>query len=117
MWRRLYISSLADAAIVRNIHAILSHHIVAVHSHSVLTVTQQLWQITGEALMRRSDDNAEALKARLASYHKSTNPLVDYYGKRGILTSVDAAQKPLTVFNAITSAFAKAKSKDKVIFV
>ncbi|XP_067934648.1 adenylate kinase-like [Watersipora subatra] len=73
--------------------------------------------ITGEPLMRRSDDNAEALKRRLASYHKSTNPLVNYYSQQGILTTIDAAQNPSSVFNAITTAFSKAKSKDRIIFV
>lgn len=67
--------------------------------------------------MRRGDDNAEALKKRLAAYHKSTNPLVEYYSKRGILTTVDASQKADVVYNNIISAFAKAKSKDRVIFV
>lgn len=68
--------------------------------------------------MKRSDDNAEALKTRLASYHKLTNPLVQYYSKRGILTSVDASQKATKVYEKITSAFDKAiQSKDKVIFV
>lgn len=67
--------------------------------------------------MRRSDDNAEALKTRLAAYHKSTNPLVDYYSRRKILTSVDASQAPSTVYSKITEAFAKAKSKDQVLFI
>ena len=74
-------------------------------------------QITGEPLYRRSDDNAEALKKRLQSYHKSTNPLVDYYKKRGILSTVDASLGPAPVFSAITAAFEKAKSKDQVIFI
>lgn len=34
--------------------------------------------------MRRSDDNAEALKKRLESYHKQTSPLCDYYGGKGV---------------------------------
>jgi len=72
--------------------------------------------VTGEALIRRSDDNAEALKARLASYHKSTKPLVDYYSARGIHTAVDASQKPSIVFGAIQAAFSAASSKDKILF-
>ena len=67
--------------------------------------------------MRRSDDNAEALKKRLEAYHKQTKPLVDYYSKRGIHTAVDAALPPKTVFASITAAFAKATSKDKVMFM
>jgi len=58
--------------------------------------------------MRRSDDNEEALKSRLTSYHNQTKPLVEYYGKRGLHVAVDAAQKPTTVFAQIKVAFEKA---------
>ncbi|WAR16757.1 KAD2-like protein [Mya arenaria] len=63
------------------------------------------YHVTGEPLMRRSDDNEEALKTRLKSYHDQTRPLVNYYSKRGIHTAVDASQKPATVFEAIRLAF------------
>jgi len=72
--------------------------------------------VTGEPLIRRSDDNPEALKKRLESYHKSTKPLVDYYAKRGLHTAVDAAQPSDVVFAAIQAIFAKPESKDKVAF-
>ena len=36
-----------------------------------------------EPLIRRSDDNEEALKKRLAVYHEQTAPLVHYYRNRG----------------------------------
>jgi adenylate kinase len=39
---------------------------------------------------RRSDDNEESLKKRLAEYHQKTRPLVDYYSKRGVLFDIDA---------------------------
>lgn len=35
--------------------------------------------VTGEPLIRRSDDVPEKLVTRLAQYKKSTLPLVDYY--------------------------------------
>ena len=34
-----------------------------------------------EPLVRRPDDNEEALKTRLAAYHAQTKPLADYYAK------------------------------------
>ena len=68
-------------------------------------------QVTGEPLIRRSDDNAEALKKRLESYHKSTKPLVDYYSKRSIHTLVDAALHPAIVFGDIVKAFDTAQKK------
>ncbi|XP_005099746.1 adenylate kinase [Aplysia californica] len=73
--------------------------------------------ITGEPLVRRSDDNAEALKKRLDSYHRQTKPLVDYYSKRDLHVAVDAAQPPKVVFSAIQCIFSAAKSKDQVYFM
>jgi len=37
----------------------------------------------------RADDNAEALKKRLDVYMAQTAPLIEYYGKKDILKSVD----------------------------
>ena len=34
---------------------------------------------TGEDLIQRPDDNAEALKSRLDNYHKETTPIADHY--------------------------------------
>lgn len=73
---------------------------------------------TGEPLVRRSDDNAEALKKRLAAYHVQTKPLVEYYSLRGIHTRIDASQKPEYVTAKIDAIFSKCRvSKDKVIFI
>lgn len=38
--------------------------------------------VTGEPLIKRSDDNAELLKKRLAVYHDQTSPLISYYQKK-----------------------------------
>jgi adenylate kinase len=73
--------------------------------------------LTGEPLIQRSDDNPEALKKRLESYHKQTKPLVDYYAKRDLHVYIDAAQSPDKVFAAICGAFDTVKSKDKVVFI
>ena len=48
--------------------------------------------ITGEPLIQRSDDNVDALKKRLVTYHQQTEPIVDYYKKSGIWAGVDASQ-------------------------
>jgi len=65
--------------------------------------------ITGEPLVKRSDDNPETLKKRLESYHKLTSPLVDYYRARGLHRSVDASQPANTVFAQIKSIFDTAR--------
>jgi len=49
--------------------------------------------ITGEALIQRSDDNAETLKKRLQSYHEQTAPVIEYYRKKGAFATLDASQK------------------------
>ena len=38
---------------------------------------------------KRSDDNAETLKKRLAVYHENTAPLLPYYADKGLLRTVD----------------------------
>uniref|UniRef100_A0A2K6MYU1 Adenylate kinase active site lid domain-containing protein n=1 Tax=Rhinopithecus bieti TaxID=61621 RepID=A0A2K6MYU1_RHIBE len=65
--------------------------------------------ITGEPLIRRSDDNEKALKIRLQAYHTQTTPLIEYYRKRGIHSAIDASQTP-DVFASILAAFSKATS-------
>jgi adenylate kinase len=57
--------------------------------------------ITGEPLVQRSDDNVDALKKRLSTYHQQTEPIVDYYKKTGIWSGVDASQSPKTVWSDI----------------
>src|SRR5215213_3369782 len=43
----------------------------------------------GHDFVRRSDDNAETVKARLDAYHRQTAPLLPYYGANGLLRVVD----------------------------
>jgi len=37
----------------------------------------------------RADDNPETLKTRLDAYRAQTTPLINYYGKKGVLKTVD----------------------------
>lgn len=43
----------------------------------------------GTVFNRRSDDNEEAMRARLEAYYDQTAPLLDHYRARGKLRSVD----------------------------
>lgn len=67
--------------------------------------------VTGEPLIRRSDDNAEALKKRLEAYHQQTRPLASYYAIRGIHYKVDAAQSASRVFENIDAIFKGQRQK------
>ncbi|XP_017881181.1 adenylate kinase [Ceratina calcarata] len=69
--------------------------------------------VTGEPLVKRSDDNAEALKKRLQTYHIQTQPLVDYYALRGIHYYVNAAQSAKNVFKDIDRIFLNATKQEK----
>lgn len=60
--------------------------------------------VTGEALMKRSDDNEETLKRRLGTFHKQTTPVVNYYRTKGILVAIDAAKPINEVSSAVFSA-------------
>jgi adenylate kinase len=44
----------------------------------------------GGELVQREDDNVETIKNRLDIYRARTEPLIDYYRKRGKLKTVDA---------------------------
>jgi adenylate kinase len=57
----------------------------------------------GGALIRRSDDTLEALETRMAQYREKTEPLVEYYRRRGLLWTLQAAERPETVFAEIIS--------------
>ena len=46
--------------------------------------------VTGEALMQRGDDTAEALKSRLEAYHAQTVPILAHYEPTGVVSKVDA---------------------------
>ncbi|KAJ1797308.1 adenylate kinase [Coemansia sp. RSA 2399] len=65
--------------------------------------------ITGEPLIQRSDDNEATLGKRLQTYHKQTAPVAAYYQRKGILSKVDAAQKPAAVWHTLLAIFAGQK--------
>lgn len=47
----------------------------------------------GTEMVRRADDKAETVAARLEAYHAQTAPLIGYYAGRGALSTVDAMQE------------------------
>ncbi len=56
----------------------------------------------GAELVLRDDDKPETVKNRLKVYHEQTQPLIDFYGKKGILKNVDGTVDMQDVFKAIT---------------
>ena len=47
----------------------------------------------GEALSIRKDDAPEVVKSRLVVYHDQTEPLKEFYGKKGVLTLVEGQEE------------------------
>ncbi|XP_011618400.1 adenylate kinase 2, mitochondrial isoform X1 [Takifugu rubripes] len=81
--------------------------------------------VTGEPLIRRSDDNETTLRSRLDAYHRQTVPLVKYYSALGLHRAIDASKSPTVVLASIIAAFSAVKEtsastatcKDQVFFI
>ena len=58
----------------------------------------------GEPLIQRPDDKKEIVEKRLVEYHKSTQPLIDYYLKKGNLIKINAEQAVEKVTKEILSS-------------
>ncbi|MBQ3089330.1 MAG: adenylate kinase [Oscillospiraceae bacterium] len=61
----------------------------------------------GEALAQRKDDKPETVRARLVTYHAETEPLKNYYAKRGVLKMVDNQPTIPATNQAIMAALGK----------
>ncbi|HUW21353.1 MAG TPA: nucleoside monophosphate kinase [Candidatus Bathyarchaeia archaeon] len=59
-------------------------------------------------LVRRKDENPEAIKERLAIYRQETAPLLQIYRKMGILEELDGDEPPKNVFADILVRLEKA---------
>ena len=59
-------------------------------------------QARGEKI--RADDNPESLKTRLDAYRMQTEPLLDHYGKKGLVRTVDGMASIEAVSAAIDRA-------------
>jgi adenylate kinase len=49
----------------------------------------------GGELLQRKDDTEETVKNRISVYLEQTEPLIDYYTKKGIIVNVDG-EKPIS---------------------
>lgn len=68
--------------------------------------------VTGEPLIQRSDDNPDALRKRLVTYHDQTAPVVKYYQKNGIWKGLDASQQPGVVWKQMREIFEAERNKN-----
>jgi adenylate kinase len=61
-------------------------------------------RLTGRAEGRSDDRDPSIVDRRLAVYHESTQPLLDFYRRRGLLVTVDASRPVEDVSRAIIDA-------------
>ncbi|MDD6203024.1 MAG: adenylate kinase [Lachnospiraceae bacterium] len=73
------------------------------HIEHVPPKTEGICDRCGKELILRDDDKPETVKNRLKVYHDQTQPLIDFYTKKGILKSVDGTKDMNDVFAAITA--------------
>lgn len=55
----------------------------------------------GNELILRDDDKPETVQNRLKVYHDQTQPLINFYSKKGVLKEVDGTQDMKVVFEDI----------------
>ena len=69
--------------------------------------TEDVCDKCGTALYVRADDAAETVKKRLETFHRETEPLKDFYAKKGLLLTVEGqeevADTTALVFRALQS--------------
>ena len=66
------------------------------------TKVEGICDVCGTELVQRADDKPETVLSRLETYHKQTQPLIDFYKEEGILQAVDGTVSPKEVFKAVT---------------
>jgi len=77
------------------------------HIHNHPSKVEGVCDVCGSELQQRKDDTVEQLKVRMEAYESSTKPVIDYYDQKGVVTHIDAAQKPEKVFEDIKKALEK----------
>ncbi|MBQ9444245.1 MAG: adenylate kinase [Lachnospiraceae bacterium] len=55
----------------------------------------------GAELIIRDDDKPETVRKRLQVYHEQTQPLIDFYRKKGVLHTVDGTRNADEVFSDV----------------
>lgn len=73
------------------------------HIEHVPPKAEGICDVCGDPLVLRDDDKEETVKNRLEVYHKQTQPLIDFYSKKGVLKVVDGTVDMMGVFASIVA--------------
>ena len=65
-------------------------------------------ELCGSDVVQRKDDTEETVKERLDVYEKQTQPLIDFYKDKNLLSTVDGTQAINKVFESICDLFGSA---------
>jgi len=64
----------------------------------------------GAVISQRNDDKEETVRIRLAVYFEQTEPLVDFYSKKGLLIRISGDGGPENIFDRIIGEISKGRS-------
>lgn len=94
-----------EALVARIAGRLVCHECQALfHRTSNPFVTCPQNRCRGEHLYRRHDDGEETVRARLATYHARTEPLIDFYARRSLLVRIPGAAPADVVWAGIVLA-------------
>jgi adenylate kinase len=68
----------------------------------------------GSRLVQRDDDRPDTIRTRLATYHRDTEPLVEYYEGRDLLRRFDGTRTPTEVHDHIRATVATLRLEDEL---
>jgi adenylate kinase len=68
----------------------------------------------GKPLAQRDDDREEAVRKRLAVYHETTEPLIDFYEERGLLRRFDGTRSVTEVHDHIRATLATLRLEERL---
>jgi adenylate kinase len=68
----------------------------------------------GKPLRQREDDRPEAIGERLETYHRETEPLIQYYDDRGLLRRFDGTRDKVDVHDHIRATLATLRLEERL---
>ena len=73
------------------------------HIRNKAPKVEGICDVCGGELVQRKDDTLETLSTRLETYYASTRPVIEYYERKGLVSTIDAAKAADRVFEDIRS--------------
>lgn len=72
--------------------------------HLMVSDKEALWRLSGRIEEGvREDNTLQALRKRIDSFHKHTQPVITHFKRRGVLEEIDGERSVKVIFNDIMS--------------